>query len=369
VYGSVDLAFVHHTVNANWYQRSQSAGMVRSICLFHKYGNGWNDIGYNFCVDRYGQIFEARAGGIDEPIVGAQAGGYNVYSTGVGVLGSFSGAAPTRAAFDSVTQLLAWKLALHGISVPGHVIVEVTSTGGPYSRYRPGSRVRLDRVSGHRDADTTSCPGNGLYRQLPRMRQAIRKLAGNVSSLSAAAAPAGAGAATLTGVLTSAGTPIAGATVDVQQRTSAGPKTISSAITAADGTWSATGPLARAASLRAVYRGDSTHSAVVSPPLQVTVAPAILLMAATQQVVPGAVIEFSGTIAPVKPKLAIVISQQQPDGSFAPVRTIRFGSAEDGSFRRAIGFPAAGHYQVVAQTAADRANAAGASAPVAITVG
>ena len=63
--------------------------MLRAIYVFHREVNGWNDIGYNFVIDLFGRVLEARAGGIDEPVVGAQAGGYNLVSTGVAVLGSF----------------------------------------------------------------------------------------------------------------------------------------------------------------------------------------------------------------------------------------------------------------------------------------
>ena len=47
--------------------------MLRAIFVFHRYVKGWNDIGYNFVIDSYGRVFEARAGGIDEPVVGAHA--------------------------------------------------------------------------------------------------------------------------------------------------------------------------------------------------------------------------------------------------------------------------------------------------------
>ena len=90
--------------------------MLRAIYAFHRYVNGWNDIGYNFVIDRFGRIFEARAGGIDEPVVGAQAGGYNLVSTGVAVLGSFSDVPISPAARAALERLLAWKLSLHGVS-------------------------------------------------------------------------------------------------------------------------------------------------------------------------------------------------------------------------------------------------------------
>src|SRR6516165_9679174 len=88
-YGAVKLAFVHHTENPNGYAAGEVPAMLRAIFAFHRYVRGWNDIGYNFVIDAFGRIWEARAGGIDAPVVGAQAGGYNMVSTGVAVLGSF----------------------------------------------------------------------------------------------------------------------------------------------------------------------------------------------------------------------------------------------------------------------------------------
>ena len=177
-YGAVELAFVHHTDNPNGYGAAEVPAMLRAIYLYHRYVRGWNDIGYNFVVDLYGRIFEARAGGIDEAVVGAQAGGYNVYSTGVAVLGSFSEREISRAAQASLQRLIGWKLALHGTPVLGKVVVHVDPAGAYYSRYPAGARVTLPRVAGHRQADTTECPGDALYGQLGAIRAAAAAQAG-----------------------------------------------------------------------------------------------------------------------------------------------------------------------------------------------
>ena len=57
----IRLALVHHTAGANGYTAAQSPSIVRAIELYHVKGNGWNDIGYNFLVDRFGTVFEGRS--------------------------------------------------------------------------------------------------------------------------------------------------------------------------------------------------------------------------------------------------------------------------------------------------------------------
>src|SRR5206468_10429247 len=110
-FGEVRAAFVHHTVNSNDYQPQDSAGIVLAIARYHRDTNGWNDIGYNFLVDRYGQVFEGRAGGIEAAVVGAQAQGYNAQSTGIACLGTFSTVAQSEAGIDALARLIGWKLS------------------------------------------------------------------------------------------------------------------------------------------------------------------------------------------------------------------------------------------------------------------
>jgi hypothetical protein len=178
-YGAVEMAFVHHTENPNGYTAGAVPAMLRAIYVFHRYVNGWNDIGYNFVIDLYGRIFEARAGGIDEPVVGAQAGGYNLFSTGIAVLGTFSSVPISKAARDALEKLLAWKLSLHGVPSLGRVTVKVNPAGASYSRFPANARVSLQRIAGHRDGDSTECPGNVLYGELSAIRTGVRKLAPN----------------------------------------------------------------------------------------------------------------------------------------------------------------------------------------------
>ena len=99
---SLQLAIVHHTAGSNTYTRAQSAAIVRAIEIYHVKGNGWNDIGYNFLVDKYGQVFEGRYGGIDRNVVGAHAEGFNTGSVGIALLGNYDSAAPTPAALAAV---------------------------------------------------------------------------------------------------------------------------------------------------------------------------------------------------------------------------------------------------------------------------
>jgi hypothetical protein len=174
-YGTVQMAFVHHTVTANAYASTDSAGIVLGIARYHRDANGWNDIGYNFLVDRFGQVFEGRAGGVDQAVIGAQAQGYNSQSTGVAVIGTHESAPVGDMTLGALAILIGWKLALHTFPPVGQVTL--TSAGGDANRYRAGTPVTFERISGHRDGDTTTCPGAALYAQLPALRVAAQRVA------------------------------------------------------------------------------------------------------------------------------------------------------------------------------------------------
>ena len=102
---AVHFAVVHHTAGTNSYSASESAAIVRGIERYHVLGNGWNDIGYNFLVDKYGQVFEGRAGGITRNVVGAHAEGFNTGSTGVAVLGNYDSQRLSAAARAALVKI------------------------------------------------------------------------------------------------------------------------------------------------------------------------------------------------------------------------------------------------------------------------
>jgi N-acetylmuramoyl-L-alanine amidase-like protein len=165
---SLRVALVHHTAGSNSYRASQSAAIVRAIEVYHVLGNGWNDIGYNFLVDKYGQVFEGRYGGIDRNVVGAHAQGFNTGSAGVALLGTYTRTAASPAALRSLEALLAWKLDL--AHVDPRSALTYLSGGNP--RFGAGVPVFLRAVSAHRDTGFTTCPGGALYRQLPAIARA-----------------------------------------------------------------------------------------------------------------------------------------------------------------------------------------------------
>ena len=135
---TVKAAVIHHTVQTNRYAPSESAALVRADYLYHVRSRGWNDVGYNFLVDHYGRVFEGRYGGITRGVLGAHAGGFNTYTTGVALLGTFSSSRPPAAMLASLKRLLAWKLDLSTWTRPARRPCGVPV--GPTSATRPGAR-------------------------------------------------------------------------------------------------------------------------------------------------------------------------------------------------------------------------------------
>ncbi|MFD5573108.1 peptidoglycan recognition protein family protein [Streptomyces cadmiisoli] len=168
---SVKAAFVHHTATGNNYTCAQAPSVIRGIYRYHVKSMGWRDIGYNFLVDKCGNIYEGRAGGVAKPVMGAHTLGFNSDSMGIAAIGTFNSAGPTSTTVTAVSQLSAWKLGLFAGNPGGKTYLK--SAGG--NLYAKGKNVRLNVISGHRDGFSTDCPGALLYGKLGSIRtQAAR---------------------------------------------------------------------------------------------------------------------------------------------------------------------------------------------------
>jgi hypothetical protein len=163
------LAIVHHTAGTNAYTPAQAAAIVRGIELYHVKGNGWNDIGYNFLVDRFGTVYEGRGGGIEKNVIGAHSEGFNTGTFGVALIGNYARATPPKAQRDALVNLLAWRLDVAHIDPLSTVVY----ASGGNAKFKAGKNVTLRAISGHRDTGPSECPGAGTYVLLPGIAKRV----------------------------------------------------------------------------------------------------------------------------------------------------------------------------------------------------
>ncbi|GGQ55547.1 hypothetical protein GCM10010166_26020 [Couchioplanes caeruleus subsp. azureus] len=162
----VQVVFVHHTAGTNGYRCADSPAIIRGILGYHVKSNHWNDIGYNFLVDKCGTLFEGRRGGIARAVLGAHTLGFNARSSAIAVLGDYGSRGVPAHVRTVIAQVAAYKLGTYGNPPAGRTTL--ISSGS--DRYAKGSRAVLNRISGHRDTGRTACPGNVLYGQLGTIR-------------------------------------------------------------------------------------------------------------------------------------------------------------------------------------------------------
>jgi hypothetical protein len=366
-YGAIDLAFVHHTENPNGYSPGAVPGMLVAIYDYHRFTRGYFDIAYNFIIDAWGRIWEARAGGVDQPVIGAHAGGYNAVSTGVAILGSFSFAAPPAAAVAALQRLLAWKLALHGVPWQGKVRVEVNPSDAYYTPFAPGQRVLLPRIAGHRDGDMTSCPGDALYHRLPAVRTSVGRRAGPLYALQLAASQTSIApdtAVTVSGSYVQRQPPptaaMGGAALQIQSVGAHGALTMLTTVTVGpDGAFTATLPFARSAVLRALH---SSRPASVSNLVVVAVKPVLTLTLAS-----ASPVRVAGTVQPAKPVTVSVYKLVRGRRKLVSSKRVR---PANGSFsaRPALGRKPRGTYLIIARVSADAVSLGAVTPAVRVTV-
>lgn len=183
---TVRAGTLHHSAGSNTYSRAEAPAVVRGIYHYHTRSLGWSDVGYHFLVDRFGTVYEGRAGGMDRPVLGSHAGGFNTDTFGIAIMGSFDNEAPSVAAQQAVIRTIRWKMAHHGINRGG----KVTLTSAGSTRYESGRRVTLPTFFAHRAVSATACPGAKGYALMRALRRGEITQPRTLGVVSAPARPA-----------------------------------------------------------------------------------------------------------------------------------------------------------------------------------
>jgi hypothetical protein len=370
-YGVVKAAFVHHTVTANHYTREEAPDAVRAICLYHRNHQGWNDIGYNFLVDKYGTLYEGRAGGIDQAVIGAQAQGYNAQTTGIASIGDHTSVEQTPEALNAIARLIRWKLPLHGAPTSGYTTL--VSAGGSSNRYPAGARVRAQRVLGHRDTGATACPGDALYDQLPQLRSLVGSVAplGQGTRVEARLSRGRVrykGRATFSGRLVDVNyAPLSGRAIAVQVRRGNGWRTIRNLVTGADGEFSLGLRPHRNRLVRAYFAGGGGLLPAGSPRLLLQVRPTLELIDPPDTGSKRVRVRLRGTVVPRKRLLRQVL-QLRRRGRWRTVG-VKFLASSRGRFRGSFVPAGRGRYRYYVVAPADLSTAQGRSHRQEITIG
>ncbi|QGU08548.1 N-acetylmuramoyl-L-alanine amidase [Corynebacterium occultum] len=178
----VSAITIHHTAGSNNYTEAESAAQMRGYYRYHAATLGWCDIGYQALVDKYGNIFEGRAGGLNRGVRGAHAGGFNENTWAISMMGDYSNVSPSNATIQAVGELAGWRstAADAGFDPLGHDVHY--SEGTSYAKYPYGAAVNLPNIFAHRDVGTTSCPGNAGYAQMGAIRDIAKNTHDQIQS-------------------------------------------------------------------------------------------------------------------------------------------------------------------------------------------
>lgn len=177
---------VHHTVTRNDYTAAEAPGLIRAVYAYHTKSRGWDDIGYNILVDRFGTVYEGRYGGFQRGVIGTHTAGFNSQTLGVSLLGNFDEVDTPEPMVDALGRAGAWFAERWRIDP--RTRVTLTSKGSP--RFPKGARVTVYRMPGHRDLGKTACPGRYAYGRLAAVRTlAWRNLRAFFSDVTVTGAP------------------------------------------------------------------------------------------------------------------------------------------------------------------------------------
>lgn len=158
---------IHHTGEYIDEKRDPKE-LMRAIYYFHTITRGWGDIGYNYVIDKKGNIYEGRYGG--PTTVGAHTAFHNVASMGVSLMGNFETEKPTAKQLEVLELTLADHAIRYGVDPSGRSLF---------------LGINSYNISGHRDVaregHATACPGKNLHALLPDIRKKVAYLKNQIN--------------------------------------------------------------------------------------------------------------------------------------------------------------------------------------------
>jgi hypothetical protein len=124
---------IHHSVTSQGTTEASVSSILRTIDGFHR-RKGWGGIGYNFAVDHQGRVYEARG----RDIIGVHASGSNTANFGICFIGNSDK-----------------KLTPKAVAAIAKLVENLQNAAG-----------KNLKVQGHRDVNSTGCPGSKLYTEI-----------------------------------------------------------------------------------------------------------------------------------------------------------------------------------------------------------
>jgi hypothetical protein len=146
---------VHHTAgaNSNDFSLEHAFAVAREIQNLHMDTNGWIDTGQQLTNSRGGFVMEGRHRSLEvltggtRHVVGAHVANNNSTCIGIENEGLYMTVDVTTALWNSLVNLVAY-------------------IAGQYA-------IPVSNIKGHRDFNSTLCPGDVLYARLPELRSAV----------------------------------------------------------------------------------------------------------------------------------------------------------------------------------------------------
>ncbi|MCR6481493.1 N-acetylmuramoyl-L-alanine amidase [Amycolatopsis sp. OK19-0408] len=152
---------VHHAVDPpmnNDFSLARAFYVAKFIQDLHMDKNGWIDSGQQFTNSRGGFVTEGRHRSLEilrggtQHVQGANVGNHNSEVIGIENEGLYSTVDVPQALWDSLVGLVAYIAHQYGIAP--------------------------EFIKGHRDFNSTECPGTVLYNRLPELRTAVGRVLG-----------------------------------------------------------------------------------------------------------------------------------------------------------------------------------------------